>query len=138
MKLSFRGASYEDNSPMLEVTEGEIAGKNRSQHGSFSYVRHIPVPPTMVHVRERDLSYRPRQTTADEPTLADRPAACESHKKWHFKNLQTKLDEADKTHEANIRSSLEHRLQIAKTKGDKKLVNLLEQESKQLPVCAFK
>lgn len=137
MKLSLRGASYEDNPPMLEVTEGEMVGKNRSQRDSFPYVRHIPLPPPIVHARERDLSYRPRHTTVNEQTLADRPAVYESDKKWHLKNLTTTPEPADKTHEVNIGHCLEHRRQIAKAKGDKKLVCLLEEESKQLPLCAF-
>lgn len=137
MKLSLRGASYEDNPPMLEVTEGEMVAKNRSQPGSFSYVRHIPLPPPILHLRERDLSYRPRHTTVDEPSLADRPAAYESDKKWHLKNLTTTPAPADKTHQAIIRHSLEHGLQIAKAEGDKNLVCLLEEESKQLPLCAL-
>jgi hypothetical protein len=42
------------------------------------------------------------------------------------------LDELASSHLNNIRRSLEHRLRVAKAKGDDNLVQLLEAESKQM------
>ena len=42
------------------------------------------------------------------------------------------LQEATLTHQANIQRSLEHRLQVARTKGNQELVHLLEAEFNQL------
>jgi hypothetical protein len=38
------------------------------------------------------------------------------------------LRKAQETHRVNIQRSLEHRLQVAKAKGDDKLINQLEAE----------
>lgn len=35
-------------------------------------------------------------------------------------------------HRANIKKRLEHRLEVARTKGDENLIRMLEQEMKQL------
>lgn len=35
-------------------------------------------------------------------------------------------------HRANIQKRLEHRLEVARTKGDENLIRMLEQEMKQL------
>lgn len=137
MKLSFQVTSYENNAPMLEVTEGEIVSRHGCRHRSFPYIKHIPVPPPMLNVKERDLSYTSRHSGVEEPTFMAQSPAQETGKKWHCKPVKTSSDEADQTHLANIRRSLEHRLRIAKAKGDQNLVRLLEDESKQLTFCGF-
>jgi hypothetical protein len=42
------------------------------------------------------------------------------------------MDETNKIHLDNMRRNLERRLQVAKSIGDSHLVNLLQEESKQL------
>jgi hypothetical protein len=42
------------------------------------------------------------------------------------------LDEMMSSHRRSIQLSLEHRLKVAKAKGDQNLVRLLEAESKQM------
>jgi len=42
------------------------------------------------------------------------------------------LQEATLTHQANIQRSLEHRLQVARTKGNQEVVHLLEPEFNHL------
>lgn len=45
-------------------------------------------------------------------------------------NRQQRFQEATKTHRANIQKSLEHRLEVAKAKGDETLIRQLEAEAK--------
>ncbi|NEQ81188.1 MAG: hypothetical protein F6K26_13345 [Moorea sp. SIO2I5] len=42
------------------------------------------------------------------------------------------MDQSRKAHLATMRQTLEHRLEVAKAKGDQNLVRLLEEESKQM------
>lgn len=44
------------------------------------------------------------------------------------RNLQGKAQKAAQTHRANIQKSLEHRLEVARAKGDENLVRQLEAE----------
>jgi hypothetical protein len=45
-------------------------------------------------------------------------------------NRQQRRQEAVSTHRLNIQKSLEHRLQVARAKGDENLLRQLEAESK--------
>ncbi len=45
-------------------------------------------------------------------------------------NRQQRQIEALRTHRLSIQRSLQHRLEVARAKGDKTLVNLLETEAK--------
>ncbi|HEY9875284.1 MAG TPA: DUF4278 domain-containing protein [Candidatus Obscuribacterales bacterium] len=130
MKLSYRGASYQYDVPTLEVTETEIYGKYRGQNSSSRYVRHIPLPPPVPDLNGSEVAYHTAQPAAQswakitEPTFATR------------KNIEKVLDEATMAHLANIRRSLEHRLNVAKANGDQALLRQLEAESAQIVVQA--
>jgi hypothetical protein len=115
-----RGVNAEAAS-MLEVTERDISSMHSRQTREFSYVRHIPEPQQISNRK-----FRPTATTKNAaksilvpvvPTTCQQPQA---------------LDQLTHSHLNNIWRSLEHRLQVAKTKGDTKLVRLLEAESKQM------
>ena len=45
------------------------------------------------------------------------------------KNRMQRLEEARITHRANIQRNLEHRLDVAKAKGDESLIHQLEAEA---------
>lgn len=143
MKLSFRGSSCEDNPPMLEVRESEIVGRG-GRNSTYSYLRHIPTPQPSVNLKnERGIAFRTAQSVAVEPTIPEELAVerrliasfQSQRKSVTDKTCQKTLDEADKTHIANICRSLEHRLQVAKAKGDINLLRLLEAESAQITFC---
>ena len=44
-------------------------------------------------------------------------------------NRRHRFQEATKIHQANIQKSLEHRLEVAKAKGDETLIHQLEAEA---------
>lgn len=104
---------------ILEVTEREINSRH-SRHRELSYVRHIPEPII-------DRNFRPiateKATKSAVIAVAPPKITC---------NPPQALDELMHSHLNNIWRSLEHRLQVAKAKGDLKLVRLLEAESKQM------
>lgn len=113
-----RGVNAEAAST-LEVTEREINSRH-SRHQEFAYVRHIPEPII-------DRNFRPitseNACKSAVVAVALPKFACNPHQA---------LDELMHSHLNNIWRSLEHRLQVAKAKGDLKLVRLLEAESKQM------
>ncbi len=132
MRLSYRGVNNEDAQSMLEVTENEIGSMYRSQNQQLRYVRHIP-DPLQVHDRKHCCTvYRPTQPSTPVSRVVPQPVAPVSYRIWLTKNKREVLDELMNSHLKNIQRSLEHRLQVARAKGDQNLIRLLEAESKQL------
>jgi hypothetical protein len=132
MKFSHRGANYDDALSMLEVTEREIGNMSRGQKREFTYVRHIPEPLPLRNRQFRSVTYCTAQPTAAESTLtAPRVITVSDRTSLSCKKREL-LDELMNSHLQNIQRSLEHRLQVARAKGDQKLVQLLEAESKQM------
>ncbi len=132
MKFSHRGANYNDALSMLEVTEREIGNMSRGQKREFTYVRHIPEPLPLRNRQFRSVTYCTAQPTAAESTLtAPRVITVSDRTSLSCKKREL-LDELMNSHLKNIQRSLEHRLQVARAKGDQKLVQLLEAESKQM------
>jgi hypothetical protein len=132
MKFSHRGANYNDALSMLEVTEREIGNMSRGQKREFTYVRHIPEPLPLRNRQFRSVTYCTAQPTAAESTLtAPRVITVSDRTSLSCKKREL-LDELMNSHLKNIQRSLEHRLQVARAKGDQKLVRLLEAESKQM------
>ncbi|HEY9666539.1 MAG TPA: DUF4278 domain-containing protein [Coleofasciculaceae cyanobacterium] len=132
MKLSYRGVKYENASPVLEVREGEIGGTYRGQAWRHHYLRHMPEPlPT------HDLKYRGVAYCTGTPAIAMPSTAAASRctlPAVHRREREKVLDEVTRTHLANIRRNLERRMEVAKAKGDEKLVRLLEQEEMAFPL----
>lgn len=113
---SNRGVNAETAS-MLEVTEREINSMHLRQTRELPYVRHIPEPQPISKRLFRPTTASTANSTVVKVAPSNPPQA---------------LDELMHSHLSNIWRSLEHRLQVAKAKGDQNLVRLLEAESKQI------
>ncbi len=122
MKLTNRGVSSESDPPSLELTKGEIVGKYQGANGINHYPRHIPVTQPMVDLKDRGVA-----DSTSEPIDAEASPLCGT-----VSTRQQVLDGLNNTHLANIRQNLEHRLQVARAKGDQNLIRLLEAEAEQL------
>ena len=132
MKLTYRGTNYENDISAVEMVEGEIGGKYRGQSWNYRYPRHIPVPEQAYNLKYRGVEYNTKRTqepevvvakTVVEPVLAlaaSRAKAC------------TAVPDITKVHRANLCNILDRRLQIAKAKGDERLLRLLESEAAQM------
>lgn len=133
MQFSYRGATYENDIPTGEFTEGEIGGKYRGQDWRYSYPRHIQVPQPTPHLRYRGVNYCPNPRATAEACFTA-PAAEESPVRVMSTSGSCRkiLDKVEETHLANIRRRLEYRLQVARDRGDRDLLRMLERESKQL------
>ncbi len=136
MKLCYRGVEYDYTPPVLEVTESELIGRYRGKTQHFSYVKHIPFPQA-----EADLSYRGKAYHVNRQGHAEAPASTPDlaqGSRFHpvFDSVaaarRTLLQESARVHQENIRRSLERRMSVAQSKGDKELVRQLEEEMHQL------
>lgn len=133
MQLSYRGAIYQNDLPTVEMTEGEIGGKYRGQAWNYRYARHIPVPQPTPQLKYRGASYcKDSRANAEAcfaaPSAEETPArvvpSCgRGHKV---------IDDLEEIHLANIRRRLEYRLEVAKNRGDRDLLRMLEAECHQL------
>jgi hypothetical protein len=130
MKLTYRGVCYEAEPATLEVTEGEIGGTYRGQNWKFHYVKHVPEPQPVHDLKWRGVAYNTGKPVAIQPTATAQPQSERVVTPARRKRVKA-MDAATRTHLANIRSRLEHRLEIAKASGNKQLVQQLEEESKQ-------
>jgi hypothetical protein len=132
MKLSYRGVKYENTSPVLEVTEGEMGGNYRGQAWKHHYVRHIPEPAPVHDLKYRGVAYRTGESAVAVPTTA--LASRRTVSAFHKRDREQELDTVSKTHLRNIRNNLERRMKAAKARGDEQLVRLLEQEEMAYPL----
>ncbi len=147
MRLTYRGASYEYNTSPLEVRESDIFRAQRESQRRCRTLQENRYP----------LIYRGSRYTTDQVGVAlSTPAPCTSQtliyrgvKYVRNADGTTQLAAADRSemipqttlgvlkevsrvHEANIRRNLERRLQAAKARGDRNLIELLESEFQQL------
>jgi hypothetical protein len=129
MEFSYRGVKYENDLPTVEMTEGEMGGIYRGQAWNYRYPRHIPVPQATPHLKYRGVNYCANPRATAEACFAAPPAeridptvGSDSPKRPEFDQ------QVEETHYHNICRRLEHRLQVAKQRGDRKLVKMLEAE----------
>lgn len=135
MQFSYRGAKYDREPSTLEVREGEIGGKYRGQEWKYHYPRHVDriQPPLNFNRCYRGVPYNNESVATNDLNVSiqrQMVAKCYSRS---TKPIAAKfMDETNKIHLDNMRRNLERRLQVAKSIGDSHLVNLLQEESKQL------
>jgi hypothetical protein len=131
MKLRYRGVGYDAEPATLEVTEGEIGGTYRGQNWKFHYVKHVPEPQPVHNLKWRGVAYRTDKPVEIQLTETVQPQSERVGTPASRMRVRA-MDAATRTHLANIRSRLEHRLEVAKASGNKQLVQQLEEESKQM------
>ena len=136
MKPFYRGQSYESEVPSLEVTEAEIAARAyQDQRWKCRTLNEIPVPQSPDHQSPEQL--KDQGTTDPTHPRCTGAAPAETAKtllKLNPEPHREILAAVARIHCSNIRQNLERRLQAAKARGDQSLVQLLEDEQKQL-VC---
>ena len=127
MKLTYRGTNYEYDIPTVDMIEGEVAGKYRGQNWKYRYPRHIPVPQ-----HPHDLRYRGVLESGRKSLKVDRNVAARVDSKEAAVTSFQKVEEVAKVHRVNICNILDRRKQVARAKGDVKLMCLLEIEWQQM------
>lgn len=134
MRLTYRGINYEAETPSIDVTEGEMAGKFQGQPWHYHYPRHLPQIQPNLSVRYRGLHYHQSRVTPSRQSRqlpidivngqSEQPAP-------PYTSSQESIAE-QKAHIENIHRNLERRLSVAKQQGNEQLISILEQEFQQL------
>jgi Domain of unknown function (DUF4278) len=124
MKLTYRGVPYEYNPCPQDMTESQILGKYRYHAWSLRYPRHMNIPQPVTQWQYRGVPYQTTTTGGIQAISKAIPA--------RPKIPQPQISEVTKIHHAYLLKSLQHRIDVAKSKGDTHLVYLLEEESRQL------
>lgn len=138
MKLVYRGIAYERDPIAVDLVESPVLGQYRGQSFHFSYPRHIPVPQPALDLKYRGVAYHrdsqgvttPIAPTA-RPEAAVRPVYT-SGGAMISQSRKAKLAEAAKVHHETISRHLQHRLEVARQKGDQSLIQQLEHEMQQI------
>lgn len=134
MKLTYRGIDYEHTSPSLEVKESEITGCYRGRPIHFAYTTHVPVPQPVADLTYRGVHYSTTAAGAVQPAAAT-PASLPSRQTLaqppHRARRQA-LQQAAETHRRSIERSLEHRILVARSQDNQRLLQQLEEELHQL------
>jgi len=144
MKLTYRGADYDYNPPMLEVTESEVACRYRAQPARYTYVRHVPIPQMAEKLTYRGATYRTSRkgeilavdgTLPSSQSLAAKLSVLRDKLMGNSSAAQARrqlLRESSKLHRESITRSLQHRMEVAKEQGNEQLVQQLESELRQV------
>lgn len=145
MKLTYRGANYDYNPPMLEVTESEIACCYRAQPTRYTYVRHVPIPQSAEKLTYRGASYRTSKTgevlSVDGTPLSNSGSIAAKLSILRDKLMGTSsaaqarrqlLQESSKLHRESIARSLQRRIDVARAQGNEQLIQQLEREMSQV------
>lgn len=133
MKLTYRGVAYEYSPIPVEMTPDELDGKYRGIPWRRYQPESVPMSQSFAQLKYRGVAYcigdpQKIQDNEDAVSLQERYAATTQKIYNPFKSR----DELANAHLANIRKNLERRLQLAKQRGDTNLIDLLEEEAKQI------
>lgn len=141
MKLRYRAVDYDRVPPTLELTEGEIMGQYRGVNWRCHTLKEVPVPQPSHDLQYRGVAYRSGQTPKQQTPVAvmertltapQTLAAATVGSIQRFNLGREALSELDRVHNTFIRKSLEHRLEVARRRGDQNLIAMLEAEREQL------
>jgi hypothetical protein len=134
MKLTYCINNYEYDIPAVDLVESEVAGKYRGQGWNYRYPRHIPVPNQAHDLKYQGVEHKTTGTSKTEATIAKKTV--EPRRAIAPANAKPciLLPDTTKVHRANLCNILDRRLQVAKARGDERLLRLLEHEAQQM-VC---
>ena len=137
MKLCYRGVNYDYNPPSLEVRDSELTGNYRGRPINFTYVSHISVPQPVSNYTYRGVSYSTNAQGQVQPPIAVplREPVFQAERAVIGKGFQARrhlLREAAEAHRVNIQQSIQHRIDVARSQGNDRLLQQLEDELHQV------
>ena len=130
MKISSCSFNTQYTSPTIEITESEITSHNRKHNWKATYPRHLCRRESQFH-RSPGAIF---QDGLAKPKTCH--ISCNNSEALNILKYQLVDREVKKAHLENVRRNLDRRLQKAKARGDRKLIDLLNQESQQLELKA--
>jgi hypothetical protein len=131
MQLSYRGAHYRYQPTPVDLVDSGVSARYRGQQYHLSYPRHIPIPQTVASLKYRGVAYQ--TTDTGSRTIAPAVRSAVATGKAVPLPLSTQVRrllpaEAAKVHQETIRQRLQHRIEVAKARGDEQLLHQLEDE----------
>lgn len=144
MQLSYRGARYNHQPSTIETMDSGLEGVYRGQVCHFSYPRHMAQTSASIQA----LTYRgagyyttasgtvvapqtPAERLVAKPTV--KPLAKTKTVPMDLKPGAVNLAKAEyaEVHRLHIQQRLQHRIDVAKSRGDQNLLKVLETEMQQ-------
>lgn len=129
MKFSDRNISNQSHPPDLELTLGGTSWRQ-------DYPRHIRATEPKTDLKYREIDYCTGSPEHVEGNLLKATSTApenQNNQAALTKSSRQQLwEELHDIHLSNIRRNLEHRLQVAREKGDLDLIGLLEAEFEQI------
>jgi hypothetical protein len=131
MKLKYRGTEYDSVALLLDVLEGDVAGKYRGQAWRPHYLKHIPVPQPNLELSYRGVTYSTQEPISTSAPLIARDTVTVAEL-LGAKTRLVRAAELDRVHHIHLQRNLEHRLEVARSQDNQHLVKLLEAERDQI------
>ncbi len=135
MKLIYRGIKYEHAPKAVEVITEGVCGKYRGAEWKCHYSKYTPATHHATELKYRGASYysgNPQEV--EELKQRKKLNFIFAKNNQIFLNKRRKNNELAQIHTANLRLNLQRRLEVAKQKGDKNLILILEEEANQLSI----
>lgn len=130
MQLSYRGHSYNQDAPAVDMVDSGMTGSYRGRTYALTYPRHIPVAQPTHNLVYRGAAYTTTTTGGIQSTARPKPAA-QPIPAGVIRMPYTLQGTYDSVHRLNIQRRLQQRIEAAKARGDQKLLMLLEREMQQ-------
>lgn len=128
MNLSYRGVKSNEEPLSFDAIAGEKIGKYRVQKTTYRYPRHlVQLQPKVLQYR--GLGYSTQSIPTTQNSQNSQSCVCSL---TQAPSRKPKMTTTAQIHLENLRQNLERRLQVAKSKGDEYLIDLLEREYQQL------
>lgn len=122
-RLTYRGIEYELHTNQIDEIPSHQLGKYRGQYWRKNVLKMIPIDSRDIDLQYRGLRYHLGVKKSPLTQLTQQVDACASHQHGNKVNCM---------HLSNIRRNIEHRLEVAKSKGDDALVRILIDEARQV------
>jgi hypothetical protein len=136
MQLSYRGSHYDLDLASTDMVDSGVKGVYRGRTFPITYPRHIPVQPSH-ELMYRGSAYRTTATGKAESVTRTPVAAVPTAKLaapstylWG-QACKVQTPTVEKMHKLHIQQRLQHRIEVARAKGDQALLGLLEREMQQ-------
>lgn len=143
MRLCYRGVHYDSVPPTASVTEGEVLGNYRGLPWREHLVQEVSIAQPSFYLKYRGVPYWSHQAASAGQVVAPRTAQAmpvampalgvETYGVTsRFPREKQRLADVAGVHQQTLRQILNHRLEIARQRGDQNLIHLLEAEQQQI------
>jgi hypothetical protein len=120
--MKYRGVTYSVENPSVDMIETNCVGHYRGQSYPLLKLSHLPVPQPILRMTYRGVPYETTAMGGVAPSIAT----------GAIPRTAAQRQETQQVHRHHLLNLLQHRLDVARGKGDTGLVQQLEQEMRVL------